>query len=395
MEPFQTDEQGIGAANGDAGRQLLNRARELQRNSLTLQIELQKQVGETIAAKAGEAAARAELETIVNSRGFKWLMRLRAVQRLWKRGRRRHFEESAVSSSTPATDQDALFDTLDTAVADQAAVDMIYSPLAWPLDHENDGPSADAKFINLIILSATQRAGSTLLQRICNTRRGTLIWGEHGGMLAHFCDIYWCAAYFSSVGGLERDAYFQQGENPNVWIASMSPELSYARRAIIHSARALLNTYYSQYREGRDILGFKEVAYGRSELELLRRCYPEAHILCLVRHPFHTWRSTPRSWCPSLDRWTTKWNEVVKCFRDFTESDGRSHLIRYEDLIRQEAGVMDSLAKAAKVTPEQVASVLAHKIGSNNAELGEADRMAILSHCSEQMNALGYLQEGA
>ena len=98
--------------------------------------------------------------------------------------------------------------------------DQTYEPRRWRL-REKSPPAAAA--LNLIILSANHRAGSTLLQRICNARKGTLIWGEHGGALRYFSEIYASAGYFAVAGAQERDDYFRQDENPNLWIASMSP----------------------------------------------------------------------------------------------------------------------------------------------------------------------------
>ncbi len=109
-----------------------------------------------------------------------------------------------------------------------------YHPFHWQL-REKD--AADARFLNLIILSAGQRAGSTLLQRICNARKGTLIWGEHGGLLNHFADIFEHASYFALAGGEERNLYFSRGEDPNLWIANMSPDLDYVQQAMVNSVR--------------------------------------------------------------------------------------------------------------------------------------------------------------
>ena len=266
--------------------------------------------------------------------------------------------------------------------------ELAYAPLRW---HLKDTPPSDAGLIHLIILSPNHRSGSTLLQRICNARKGTLIWGEHGGLLSRFADIYRDAAYFSSAGSEEHRDYFGRGEDPNLWIASMCPAVEYAQQAVVDSARAFLGAFYGQYREHHDILGFKEVAYGRPELELLRRCYPQAQILFLVRNPLNTWRSTPRSWHPSLDGWIAEWNARTLCFRAFARSDAGSHLIRYEDLIRKEPGTMAILAQAAKVSDEQVSMVLAHKLGSHDAGISASERELILDRCREPMEILGYL----
>jgi hypothetical protein len=263
-----------------------------------------------------------------------------------------------------------------------------FSPAAWPT--QNDSASDD-RFIKLVILSVVHRAGSTLLQRLCNARKGTLVWGEHGGVLQHYADIYAGAAYFSAAASHERDAYFSGQEDPNCWIANMTPDLEYVQQATVESARTFLNTLYGQYGETHDMIGFKEVRYVRGEIELLRKCYPEASILLLFRNPLNTWNSTPREWYPSFETWVSKWNRNAKCFLDFSKSDPHCHLLRYEDLIHREKSTMDMLSDVAKITPEHIAQVMSHKIGSAHWGISESERQTILEQSHEMMTALRYL----
>jgi hypothetical protein len=263
-----------------------------------------------------------------------------------------------------------------------------FAPATW--QGGNDSRSDD-RFIKLVILSVVHRAGSTLLQRLCNARKGTLIWGEHGGLLQHYADIYASAAYFSASASEERIAYFQHQEDPNRWIASMTPALDYVQHATVESARTFLNTLYGQYRETHDIIGFKEVRYVRGEIELLRKCYPEASILLLFRNPMNTWNSTPRQWYPSFEAWVAKWKRNAQCFLDLAKHDPHCHLLRYEDLIRREKTVIEMLTDVAKITPEQIAGVMAHKIGSAHWGISETERQTIREYCREPMATLGYL----
>jgi hypothetical protein len=265
---------------------------------------------------------------------------------------------------------------------------LAYGPLSWPL---KERAQSAARSVDLVILSPLHRSGSTLLQRICNSRKETLIWGEHGAFLAHFASIYASAAYFSMAGSQEREDYFSQGQNPNLWIAEMCPDLDHAQKAVVESARAFLQTFYGQYREQHDILGFKEVHYHREELDLIRACCPETEIVFLVRNPLDAWKSTPRNWYLSLDEWTTIWKTTVPYFMSFAATDAHCHLLRYEDVVRQETKAMEILADVAKVSRKQVSMVLAHKIGSHNAGISGSERATILEHCREPMAALDYL----
>jgi hypothetical protein len=278
-------------------------------------------------------------------------------------------QEAEETRSTPKTPQE-----------------LTYHPQCWRL-HEL---TADEQSLDLFVLSPVHRTGSTLLQRICNSRKETLLWGEHGGVLTHFATIFRSVALFAVTRESERDEYFTQGENPNLWIANMCPELECVQQAIVNSARSLLSTLYGRYRKTHDILGFKEVQYGRAELGLLRCCYPKAQFLLLLRNPLNAWKSTPRNWYPSLEHWTKKYNDGVSGYLDFAANDANCHVLRYEDLIKLESKVMAVLADVARLSPETVAMVLAHKIGSSSGLLSDSDRDLILATCREPMERLGY-----
>ena len=132
--------------------------------------------------------------------------------------------------------------------------------------------------------------------------------------------------------------------------------------AVVRSVRTLLNTLYSQYRPSHDIIGFKEVRYGLAEVELLRKCYPAAKMLLLVRHPCNTWNSTPRDWYPHLDEWIALWNSNAQAFLFLDASDANCHLIRYEDLVKRDPAALQIISDTARLTNEQIAEVLACKL---------------------------------
>ena len=253
-----------------------------------------------------------------------------------------------------------------------------------------EAPGNEDTLINLILLSITHRSGSTLLQRICNARKKTLIWGEHGGVLTSFAQVFEKLVHFSVHSYNQRLKYFGGGEDPNVWMADMSPDLDYVEQAIVDSARALLSSLYGQSRETHDLIGFKEVQYRRSEAELLRRCYPRAEILLLVRHPCKTWNSTPRHWHPSFESFVLGWAMNARSFIRLAQIDPHCHLVRHEDVVAQEPRTMELLCDVARLTREEIQGVLAHKIGSIKAGISAEEREKILERCREPMGWLGY-----
>jgi hypothetical protein len=274
--------------------------------------------------------------------------------------------------------------------AGQSRIDIStvpYFPKSWQI---GEAPPDESRFLNLIILSLLHRSGSTLLQRICNARKKTLIWGEHCAVLKQFADIYKSVGGFSITQSAEREEYFARGEDPNLWIANMCPDVDHVRMAIVNSARTLLNTLYRQHRESHDIVGFKEVQYGRAEAELLRQCYPETKILFLVRHPFNMWNSTPRDWYPSFEAWADAWNTTARDFIMLARTEPNCLLIRYEDLVRKEPKTLEVLTEVAQVTDQEIANVLGHKIGSGRVGISDTERRTILKRCREPMELLGY-----
>src|SRR5699024_4892060 len=140
--------------------------------------------------------------------------------------------------------------------------------------------------MDIMLSSATHRSGSTLLQRIFNARKKTLIWGENGGCLTLFSSIHHNALYYANHSRQERANYFNNGEDPNHWIATMTPPKENVTESLIHSVKAFHEQLYEEgYRDTHDLIGYKEVRYGEPELNLFRMCYPKSAIVLLIRHP--------------------------------------------------------------------------------------------------------------
>ncbi|MBO8168632.1 MAG: sulfotransferase [Thermoanaerobacteraceae bacterium] len=247
--------------------------------------------------------------------------------------------------------------------------------------------------MNVIISAVTHRTGSTLMQRIFNMRKKTLIWGEHYGMVNYFCEIYSAARSICSSedSKQEHQNYFAGGENPNIWIANMNPDVGYADRAIINSVQAFFDAFYSQYRESHDLIGFKEVRYGEAELSLLRRCYPEVKFVLLIRNPVDVWMSMPHNWKEDIQVFLHKWNSNTRYYLRLAKSDSKAHLFLYEDVVQQKKQTLELLAELARVTAADIKNVLSHKLFSTRSRIPEKDRQYIIEQCADNMKQLGYL----
>lgn len=251
---------------------------------------------------------------------------------------------------------------------------------------------SDEVHIDIIISSVIQRTGSTLLQRICNARKESLIWGEHGGIVTKFCEIEDMSKLFAVKSEPERKKYFESGENPNNMIANMTPEVAYVENAVTQSIKKYFTELYAQYREGHDIIGFKEVRYGERELKLLRRCYPQAKILLLVRNPIDVWKSFPIDWTKhiSIGTLVQLWKERTCFYSEFDNLDENSFLIKYEDIVHRHMPTLNLISSIARVSIDQIDQVLPYKLFSTKHEITREDEDFIREHCGEMMTQSGY-----
>lgn len=249
--------------------------------------------------------------------------------------------------------------------------------------------------MNLILSAATHRSGSTLVQRILNARPQTLMWGEHLGVLSHFHAIYQKVQTLSEKGKSSRQAYFQSGENPNQWLALMTPSPEYIHQATIESVRTFLDRLYQQNKEGHDIIGFKEVRYGAKELNILQQCYPEAKLLLLIRNPLKAWESYPKSWGEyrGAYQFAKQWNNNVNDYLALAASNPQAVLLQYEKIIAQEPQTIQKLTELAQISKEDMQAVLAQKIrGSVRKKSITAKQAAIIKRvCRRNMKRLGYM----
>ncbi|MBB6734368.1 sulfotransferase [Cohnella zeiphila] len=242
-----------------------------------------------------------------------------------------------------------------------------------------------------IILSAiAHRTGSTLVQRIFNKRAGTLIWGEHGGIVSQFVRIRALAEHFAVHGKAEKKAYFGSGENANTWIANMSPEPERIGEGVVQAVRAFFAAAYAEYRESHDRIGFKEVRYGKPEIELLKSCYPAATIVLLVRHPVDVWRSAAEFWSGDADLFARIWNERAIAYAKLRDPERGTHLVRYEDIVARDENTISLLSELAEIPRPEIEKVLGVRLNSTRTERSEEDVDRIRSVCQDGLTRLGY-----
>ncbi|HLQ71943.1 MAG TPA: sulfotransferase [Bacillota bacterium] len=249
--------------------------------------------------------------------------------------------------------------------------------------------------MDLLLASATHRSGSTLLQRMFNARKETLIWGENGGCLSAFCNIYRQALYYAEHSKDARGKYFNNGEDPNHWIATMTPPQKSVTESLIHSVKIFHERLYKgRYGETHDLIGYKEVRYGYDELTLFRICYPKAPIILLVRNPVDVWKSVSQNAkvnrYQSVKKFASMWNHRVKSFIHLSDTDSNIYLIRYEDLIRKNKATMNVIKQVGKITDDQIEKVLSVKISSSVRPIPAGQEHQIRRQCQVMSNKMGY-----
>ena len=249
--------------------------------------------------------------------------------------------------------------------------------------------------MDLLISSATHRSGSTLVQRLFNARKKTLIWGENGGYLTDFCKIYKNALHYSNTFSEVRESYFKDGQNPNQWLACMTPRPEVVKHAIIHSVKALdYLMYVEEHKNKFDMIGYKEVRYGKVELEWFRECYPECPVILLVRHPVSVWKSVSRraklERYGSIEAFCELWSKQVKEYVDLSETDPNMHLLLYEDLVSKKPAPLKLIKTIGRLTDEEIEKVLAVKISSSSKPIQTKISQRISKLCEEAMKKAGY-----
>jgi hypothetical protein len=215
------------------------------------------------------------------------------------------------------------------------------------MDHDNTRP--------VFLFSAGWRSGSTMLQRLIISSGQVLMWGEAGGGLNSARELAQRYARMVAPG----DAEFPEGrggsggesltnfrargkDGVHEWIACMNmPE-----DVVESGLRCLFRTIYADpAREmGYPRWGVKEVVSGVETARFLRRLYPDAKFVFLVRNPMACLLSLKRrNWLAGavkdrpVEYFARIWRDLATGFKD---ADFGFYL-RYEDLIRDERTVKD------------------------------------------------------
>lgn len=254
----------------------------------------------------------------------------------------------------------------------------------------------------VFLFAPTWRCGSTLVQRLVMSSGSVWMWGEvytqaeplqqMVGMFRPFRDDFPDPGLF---GDPEAEARDLTGD----WIARLSPE----PRHLLEAHRAFWDRLCSQPASDRgyERWGLKAVNLSVAHPIYLKRLYPDARLLFLVRNPFRAWLSYRRfaSWYASfpddpvftVQRFARMWGEHVEQFLPYADREPDALLLRLEDLV--EGG--ETLAELADhVGAPLDASVLARTVsGTGSRSAGSTtlvERLVIQRIAGEPARRLGY-----
>ncbi len=257
----------------------------------------------------------------------------------------------------------------------------------------------------IFIFSAGWRSGSTLLQRMITASGEALIWGEAGGALDNFADALdryeqmlgpGGQRYRHGFGGNGEEQYQQLRisgkENVHKWVACLNPP----GETFFDAHRDFFKTAYAAPAGelGYPNWGVKEVQSGIEAARFMKRLYPEAKFIFLVRNPIDCLTSIKRrNWmghhgdADPVAYYATHWQKLAGQFLE-AEFGFR---VRYEDLLSSPR-IMDDLVNYLGISlpADFAAKSRIDWKAENDSALTFFERWRISRIVGEEMERYGY-----
>ncbi|MDQ0300706.1 Glu-tRNA(Gln) amidotransferase subunit E-like FAD-binding protein [Salibacterium salarium] len=246
--------------------------------------------------------------------------------------------------------------------------------------------------MHIIVCSVAHRSGSTLLQRIFNARKQTLIWGQHDRCLKDFLNIYTKIKASQEKFDYQKNKYFLNNEDPNTSIANMTPGHRYLEHALHDSIKGFFENFYEEYSESHDMIGFKEVLYGIEEISLFQKAFPDCKVVLLVRHPIDIWKSlSGKEWNPfTIESFCEVWRNNADDYIKLSKRNKKVTLVRYEDIVSKDEDTLTSIGKIGRLSLEEMNYVINKKISSSTKPITADDENKIITLCGKVMKKFHY-----
>lgn len=261
----------------------------------------------------------------------------------------------------------------------------------------------------IFLFSASWRSGSTLLQRLITASSEALIWGEAGGALDCLADTEERYAQMLGLGdvqfkhgfggnGAEQFEQFVAAGAKGVlkWIACMNPQ-----KEVIHKAfREMFDKIYaeSSLKLGYSRWGIKEVRAGINAAIFLKKLYPDAKFVFLIRNPLSCLLSMKRrNWvdCIStkdpLSYYAKSWRKLAAEFRKVEFG----YIVRYEELITKQK-TLESLFEYLEISKVPSNFITKSRVDwetLNNEKLTYFEKLKIRIMIGDEMAHYGYTMD--
>jgi len=201
----------------------------------------------------------------------------------------------------------------------------------------------------ILVLGAGHRCGSTLIQRLLTSHPDVMIWGEHYGQLQGLLEIHGkLREWADTLGRRARDLY--QGDGYQSFMANLMPDTEHVDDAVRVFVRRLFED--PALAMGRPVWGFKEVRYGRPEVEGLARLFPGLRAIFVIRDPRDALRSLDEwerqgTWSRALTTYAVDcWHRAAETFQSGGPADENPVLrLRYEDVVADPRGTATAVAE--------------------------------------------------
>jgi hypothetical protein len=229
-----------------------------------------------------------------------------------------------------------------------------------------------------VFLLGLHRGGTTFTQRLLNCHHEVLLWGENHGVLSRLRLMQ--AAFTRMAQRVDAEVYAQFDSHAEVFEPWANP---LGGDDLIPLMRSYVESLY-RVETPHSVWGFKEVRHGnRADLAFLRRMFPEALLVFLVRHPrellmsdLHTeWSAAPfQATDKYVDSFISRYARALDAFNHSSDDrPGQCRVWTYED-VRDGGALQEIIAwlglPLSGLDQRLVSRVRAARVGSSLDDAG-------------------------
>lgn len=257
-----------------------------------------------------------------------------------------------------------------------------------------------------IVILSTGRAGSTLLQKLLNTHKELIIWGEHEGILNPLMRSWMTVSQSKWLPETEAKGSWLLEEirpmNSSKWTAW---DGSFSKRDFNTHMKGFLDKLFSEKVPENVRWGFKEIRYFKSEfIDFWSGLYPETQYILLMRNPIDSCLSfttanasknaaTKNDFAGVMNKVVEKQIRPVFCFfREVMERhENVSHPVIFEKLVEDPMRTLNAidgfLNLGAKFDSKKVSKMMEEDIVSQRKQTSREVRYMMLEMAKPLLEA--------